>query len=243
MSEKILIIDRIEDILKDGEVAGKECFDKTGQSVKVKKGKGGGLEGRWDELLIGRAYSFTMGEFKGYPFVENFKSIESQFVQQAQERVEDTRGLSIEAQVAFKGLIELCVADKLKVNSPEIISTIAWALTRLGGKYESNIPRKTESSQDIPSIKDRGEDRQDSREASGEPGADDTGRDEDPRERIKKLYQQRGMWQEGKGWTFHLVTTHIKGITGKMDIKQLTDTELTNVESDLIAQIKIIKEE
>ena len=104
---------------------------------------------------------------------------------------------------------------------------------------------KSETSGDIKGGKDISTTKtgQHSREASGKPRADDTGGDEDPRERIKKLYQQRGMWQEGKGWTFHLVTTHIKGITGKMDIKQLTDTELTNIESDLIAQIKIIKEE
>ena len=93
MAEKIMIIEKIEDIYEDkgnvpNLVIGKQVFDATGDSVKVKSQRGR-LEKRWDELQVGRAYSFTMGEFKGYPFVQDFKSVESQFVEQAQKQVED----------------------------------------------------------------------------------------------------------------------------------------------------------
>ncbi len=171
----------------------------------------------------------------------------------------EAQNRSIQAQTSLNRAVDIAIAFKWdKIEDKETIKQLArefyqllQSLTQISeadvihkaikeAKSESNIPRKTERFQDIPSIKDRGEDKQHSGEETGKPRADDTGGDEDPRERIKKLYQQRGMWQEGKGWTYHLVTTHIKGITGKMDIKQLTDTELTNVESDLIAQIKIM---
>jgi len=46
---------------------------------------------------------------------------------------------SIESQVAFKGMIELIVADKIAANSPTGIATIVWAITRLGGK---DVPNK-----------------------------------------------------------------------------------------------------
>lgn len=88
-SEKVLIIDHIDDIMSGTEVVGKHIFDSAGNDVKVKKGQGGALASRWEELQIGRAYSFTMGEFKGYPFVQDFKSVENRFVEQAQQQVGD----------------------------------------------------------------------------------------------------------------------------------------------------------
>ncbi len=182
------------------------------------------------------------------------------------KQLAEAQNRSIQAQTSLNRAVDLAIADRLGLiageqNNLNVLRETArefyqllQSLTQMSeadvihkaikeAKSESNIPKKTESSQDIPPIEDRGEDKQHSGEETGEPRAGDTRGDEDPRERIKKLYQQRGMWQEGKGWTFHLVTTHIKGITGKMDIKQLTDAELMNIESDLIAQIKIIKEE
>ncbi len=68
------IVTQIDEIYDNqGGLAGYQCFDGTGQSVKVKKGQGGHLKERWGELQVGRAYTFTMGEFKGYPFVQDFK--------------------------------------------------------------------------------------------------------------------------------------------------------------------------
>ena len=69
------IVTQIEEILYNGELMGYQCFDGTGQSVKVKKGQGGHLQAKWEELQVGRAYSFTMGEYNGKPFVENFESM------------------------------------------------------------------------------------------------------------------------------------------------------------------------
>ena len=73
MGERIFVIDRIQDVTYDGRVTGKECFDSTGQSVKVKSGQKDVLKNRWGELQVGRAYSFTMGIFNNFPFVQNFK--------------------------------------------------------------------------------------------------------------------------------------------------------------------------
>ena len=120
--EKILILDRIEDIEKDGEVVGKECFDKTGDSVKVKKGRGGSLEKKWDELVIGRAYSFQIGEFKpegknkSYPYVVDFKSVEGQLVEQAQKRIENKTGDIKDKSVCVSYSKDLVVAGKLDLG-------------------------------------------------------------------------------------------------------------------------------
>ena len=251
MSERILIIDHIEDIIKDGEMAGKECFDKTGESVKVKKGKGGSLEKRWDELLIGRAYSFDMGEFKGYPFVADFKSVESKFVEQAQERVEDKTIDTKNKSVTISYAKDLAIADKIETAqicayAEVFYRYITGALTvedttiinlMRGGKDETNTSKQIKSSQAGTSERDR----QDSREKTGKLRADDTGGDETTRERIKELYEQRGWWSLTKEWTSPKVIEHLRGITGKPDIKQLSEAELTNVESDLQTQVELMK--
>jgi len=73
-------IDEIHD--KVGNLVGYQCFDGTGQSVKVKKGQGGHLEKKWGELQVGRAYSFAMGAYTppgknpSYPYVIDFTSME-----------------------------------------------------------------------------------------------------------------------------------------------------------------------
>ena len=67
------IVTQIDEIRYNGELKGYQCFDGTGQSVKVKKGQGGQLQARWGELQVGRAYSFTMGEYNGKPFVKDFE--------------------------------------------------------------------------------------------------------------------------------------------------------------------------
>lgn len=135
--EKILIVDHIEDILKDGEKVGIECFDKTGDSVKVKVGKGGSLKKKWDELVVSKAYSFEMGEFKGYPFVADFKSVESKFVEQAQKQVEtktlDTRDKSM----AISYSKDLVCAGKVDIT--ELITQAKEIYEYITGGYDEAL--------------------------------------------------------------------------------------------------------
>lgn len=89
MADKYLTVDRVEELEKDGEIIGREVFNSGGDSVKVKIGKGGSLKKKW-ELLdngIGKAFKFQMGEFKGYPFVEDFEEVKDALERAAAEKV------------------------------------------------------------------------------------------------------------------------------------------------------------
>lgn len=77
-----LLVTQIDEIHDNkGNLLGYQCFDGTGQSVKVKKGQGGALKDKWPELQVGRAYSFTMGSFTppgkdtAYPYVKDFQAM------------------------------------------------------------------------------------------------------------------------------------------------------------------------
>jgi len=135
---KILVIDSIEDILDDGgELAGKLVTDKGGNQVKVKKGQGGKLADRWDELLIGRAYSFTMGLYKDkYPYVQDFTEIKDIFKIEAAKAVADNQAdmrliqqreqnSSIQAQTALNRAVELAIAQLANEGPPDIVD-IDW---------------------------------------------------------------------------------------------------------------------
>jgi len=137
---KILVIDSIEDILDDGgELAGKLVTDKGGNQVKVKKGQGGKLADRWDELLIGRAYSFTMGLYKDkYPYVQDFTEIKDIFKIEAAKAATDKPDMrliqqrelaliqnsSIQAQTALNRAVDLAVAKVTGETPPDIIDWI-----------------------------------------------------------------------------------------------------------------------
>jgi len=135
---KILVIDSVEDILDDsGELVGKLVTDKAGNQVKVKKGQGGKLANRWNELLIGRAYSFTMGLFKGkYPYVEDFAEIKDVFKIEAAKAVADNQAdmrliqqreqnSSIQAQTALNRAVDLAIAQLANEGPPDIVD-IDW---------------------------------------------------------------------------------------------------------------------
>jgi len=135
---KILVIDSIEDILDDGgELAGKLVTDKGGNQVKVKKGQGGKLADRWDELLIGRAYSFTMGLYKDkYPYVQDFTEIKDIFKIEAAKTVADNQAdmrliqqreqnSSIQAQTALNRAVDLAIAQLANEGPPDIVD-IDW---------------------------------------------------------------------------------------------------------------------
>ena len=134
---KILVIDSIEDILDDGgELAGKLVTDKGGNQVKVKKGQGGKLADRWDELLIGRAYSFTMGLYKDkYPYVQDFTEIKDIFKIEAAKAAIDKPDMrliqqreqnsSIQAQTALNRAVDLAITQLANEGPPDIVD-IDW---------------------------------------------------------------------------------------------------------------------
>ena len=145
MSEpRILIIDKIEDLYEDkgnvpNPVIGKLVSDSAGNQLKVKVGRGGHLKNKWDELLIGRAYSFKMGEFKGYPFVEDFEEVKDIFVKEAAEKVRDSGAESRTRSYALAYAKDLAVADRIKTG--DILTYADWfnAWLTIGFKVEKPI--------------------------------------------------------------------------------------------------------
>ncbi len=134
MADKILIIDRIEDVFDKEEIVGKEVFDKTGESVKVKIGQGGHLKARWDELQAGMAYSFTMGEFKppgkdvSFPYVKDFKKVEDEFVIKAAEKVADSSEVHKTRGVALRMATDIHVARMSQGKTATASEVIATAV-------------------------------------------------------------------------------------------------------------------
>ena len=117
MPNKIMVLDLIEDLLdKEGNIIGKQVADKAGNKLKVKKGQGGKLASRWGELQVGKAYEFIMGEYKGYPYVENFEEVKNIMVKEAQKKVEDTSEVARHKSMAISYAKDLVVADKLPLD-------------------------------------------------------------------------------------------------------------------------------
>lgn len=84
MEDKIFIIGRVEDIVDNGIVVGKHCFGGDAEDVKVKNPRDSGLKERWGELQVGRAVSFTMGEYMNRPYVKDFKLVEKALAEKAE---------------------------------------------------------------------------------------------------------------------------------------------------------------
>ncbi len=147
MEDKIMILDHIDDIVDGGDVVGKQVFDSTGASVKVKGGgRGMPLKTRWDELQIGRAYSFVMGEFRppdkpgeSYPFVKDFKSVESAFVKEAQRKVEtkttDTKNRAFALSYAKDLVIGIIQAKPTLLDSFKTPSDVASLVVNISKKH------------------------------------------------------------------------------------------------------------
>jgi hypothetical protein len=127
MADKIMVLDKIEDIVEDGEVVGKLVTDKVGNQLKVKVGRGGHLKKKWDELQLGNAYKFKMGEYKGFPFVEDFESVKDAFVKQAQAKVEDAqvdiKNKSVVLSYAKDIMVAYIGAGRFKSAKPKEIGT------------------------------------------------------------------------------------------------------------------------
>ena len=131
-NDDIIVIDKVEDDSYDGKEF-KKVTDKAGNKFNVKSGRGGALKEKWPLLQEGIAIKLSVGEFNGKPFVKDFTVVKDEFVAQATEvaqtQVKTDRNDSIEAQVAFKGMVELFIAGAL--NKDETNATIRWAMERI----------------------------------------------------------------------------------------------------------------
>ena len=155
MTEKIGIIDIIEDDSYQGKDF-KKVVLKGGEILKVKYGREGFLKAKWGELQVGRAYSWTMGDYQGHPFVQDFTAVsnelapptepqvserEQQVVDEAHKatppnpqavgkggyKADPAKTESIENQVSLKTAVELAVAA---IIPPEKILSYAEVFKR-----------------------------------------------------------------------------------------------------------------
>jgi len=124
MVDKFMTIDRMEDIRDtSGEVVGVQVWSPTGDTLRVKKGQGGKLKDRWGELEVGKAYSFTMGQFtppgktESFPFVADFKWVADELAQKALEKVEASQANTRDRSFALAYAKDLAVADQIKVGA------------------------------------------------------------------------------------------------------------------------------
>lgn len=116
--EKILVLDKVENLVDDkGNVIGRLVTDKAGNQLKVKKGKGGVAEKKWQQLDEGidKAFSFKMGTYKDHPFVEDFEEVKDVFVAEAAKKVGDNQITSKNRAVALSYSKDLVVAGKIDI--------------------------------------------------------------------------------------------------------------------------------
>ena len=141
------IVTRIDEILYNGELKGYQCFDGTGQSVKVKKGQGGRLQAKWQELQVGRAYSFTMGEYNGKPFVEDFESMSEALADKIPQPLNpppptiapQERGMwmkEIGDWMRSGTLVEWVQDKRIKPEFAKALRTTYWASLIIGAEIE-----------------------------------------------------------------------------------------------------------
>ena len=130
MDSKFMVIDKVEEYVYDEKVVGRTLYDKGGNKQNIKKGQGGSLEKRWDELDagVGRAIKLEMSEFKGHPFVSSFEWVEDKLVEEAQRKVES--GIAPQEQgMWYKEIGEMYRAGIISNDTPEgkILITAYWA--------------------------------------------------------------------------------------------------------------------
>lgn len=172
---KYMVIDKVEELLDDAQkVIGRLVTDKAGEELKVKKGQGGKLADRWEELDngIGKAFEFTMGMFKGYPFVSEFKEVKEIFKQQAIAKVGDTQGDSKLRAFALSYAKDIHVAaltsGRVEASESKDLLTLAdkflWWLQGKEVQSETKTSTKTQSNEETPEPDD-------GRQATGEKSA------------------------------------------------------------------------
>lgn len=139
MEDEIIVIDRIEEAEDNKGKTYLKITDKAGVTRNFKEGRNNLLTNKGHLLQEGKAIKLHFQDYKTpdgkvFPFVKDFEVVEDEFVRQATEKVQGQvkteRNDSIEAQVAFKGMVELIIAGKpLKDN--EYKATINWAMARI----------------------------------------------------------------------------------------------------------------
>ena len=159
------------------------------------------------------------------------------------KQLEEAKRRSIEAQVSIKLAVDLFVANKITMADQQDLKPITLvarifyqllqALTRIS---EAEVIHREIKSATVVTPEAGQEPREEIR-------TDDKGKREatNIREKIEELYRQQGWWIDGKKWTSPEVISHIKGITGRLDINQASDDKLIEIESDLIVRCQAIE--
>lgn len=118
MAQKIVVIEKVDILTKDGEELGRQVFGKDGSSIKIKRGQGSCLgKENWEQLDggVGRAIACEMGEFKGYPFVKDFKFVAEGVRQEVAQEMQDKAGEARQRSINLSYAVELAKAGAIKV--------------------------------------------------------------------------------------------------------------------------------
>ena len=202
------------------------------------------FEDRWDEFRNAKDKTYDIERAnikveKGYwkPVIKATE-VKDVFVKEAIKQVIDEQSviknrsvvLSYSKDLAMEGKIEVhqiaayaevfyrYITGSLTVDDTTIIKLM------LGGKVETKTSQETQSNKEIPD-----------NEAGREP--DETAGENNQHgalDEIRDLYKQLGRFTTAK------VKEHLRSVTGKPDIKLLTDEELEKVKVDLLAQIELM---
>jgi len=139
-----MVLERIEELWEGGVEIGRQVFDKDGNSLKVKVGKGGHLREKWDELQPGKAYKFAMGEFKGYPYVEDFELVKDVFVAEAAKKLDTQQGDAKNHAFALSYAKDIAVAQISKgetVNLGKLIIVAEVMFQYLEGNLTPDVEK------------------------------------------------------------------------------------------------------
>jgi len=165
------------------------------------------------EQIVDKVYKLIQEQKGTFENVIAIELVENIFVKKARQETEDTRGQSIERQVAIKEIGECWRTGKLSDDNPLVYGYLTWLLTTLNiqtkdiAKSENN---KIEQNMLVVPLSK-----------------------EDLLLTIEGSYRKLNWWVETKRWTSPEIIKHIRALIGKPDIRQATLEELLNIVSDL----------
>ena len=117
MPEKIGVIDFVEDDDYQGK-AFKKVTLKGGEVLKVKYGREGYLKDKWGELQVGRAYTWTMGDYQGKPFVQDFTAVSEELAKKAIDDAPPTPISPQQKGMWWKEVGEMIRSGHIKRDTP-----------------------------------------------------------------------------------------------------------------------------